>query len=108
MLVRSTARPGPKIRYPSTHNEGVVERSEDVRDAEDVLSFRHLRAEGNPLLHFVLLLLVRLAIKFAKESDTRQHPPPWTVGIRKTVVPSYLGVGKLARALISMQPMPYL
>ena len=46
----------------STHDEGVVERSEDVRDAEDVLSLRHLGAEGNPLLHLVLLLLVRLAV----------------------------------------------
>lgn len=46
-----------------THNEGVVERGEDVRDAEDVLSLRHLGAEGNPLLHLVLLrLLVRLSI----------------------------------------------
>lgn len=44
-----------------THHEGVVERREDVRDAEDVLSLRHLGAEGNPLLHLFLLLLVRLA-----------------------------------------------
>lgn len=44
-----------------THHEGVVERGKYVRDAEDVLSLCHLGAEGNPLLHLVLLLLVRLA-----------------------------------------------
>lgn len=37
-----------------------------MRDAEDVLSLRHLGAEGDPLLHLHLLgLLVRLGVRFA-------------------------------------------
>lgn len=49
------------LLYANTHDEGVVERGEDVRDAEHILPLRHLGAKSDPLLDLLLLsLLVRL------------------------------------------------
>lgn len=53
----------PGMNAVKTHDECVVERGEDVRDAEHILPLRHLGAESDPLLDLLLLsLLVRLHI----------------------------------------------
>lgn len=48
------------LEFLLTHDEGVVERSEDMRDAEHVLPLRHLRTKGNPFLHLSLSVPLRL------------------------------------------------
>ena len=49
-----------------SHHEGIVERREDVRDAEHVLPLRHLGTEGNPLFHLRLGVLFRLGFAFER------------------------------------------